>query len=76
MVKHKRTRPYKYSLSSNGRAHAWREDAGSNPAVSDEGRNVFLFENTKQHNCDIAHSFGCCFAKMTKEEKEKKKNTF
>ena len=26
--------PYKYSLSSNGRAHACREDAGSNPAVS------------------------------------------
>ena len=65
---HKHTRYCEYSLSSNGRAHAWREDAGSNPAVSD----VFLFKNTKQHNCEIAHFFGFCFPRI----KKKKKNTF
>ena len=43
---------------------AWR--CRFDPAVSD----VFVFENTKQHNCEIAHFFGCCFAKMTKQKKE------
>ena len=35
----------KYSLSSNGRAHPLRGDAGSNPAVSKQKKeNIFIFE--------------------------------